>query len=68
MENPARCTELNLNTDLLCTHIAPCCPACTFAISFISSMHFDKAQQLFRLMLVSLFLFFPAPITLVMIT
>jgi hypothetical protein len=31
-------------------------------------MLFDKAQQLFSLMLVSLFLFFPAPITLVMAT
>lgn len=37
-------------------------------ISFISSVHFDKAQQPFRFMIVSLFLFFPAPITLVMIT
>jgi len=53
MENPARCSELNVNTDLWRTHIVPCCMACTYAVSFISSVCCDKAQQPFRLMLVS---------------
>lgn len=60
--------QLSKNIDLCDMHIVPCDLVCIYPKSFKSSVHFCKAQQLFKLMLVSHFLFFPAPIAFMMVT
>jgi hypothetical protein len=65
MVNPVRCS--NSIRTLTCV-IRPFFHMCIYPKSFNSSVHFGKAQQLFRLMLLPLFFFLPAPITHVMIT